>query len=110
MLSLSNIVTTPATAKIRIAGATDADGYTTAVIEIPITRQAATKPTLTSISNTSFTYGVQTYSDLVFNETLQSFLAKYRRHWCDSDHHVVGGAEHRSRVCHGGFGHNPAHL
>jgi hypothetical protein len=72
-LTLTNIITTPATAKIRITGATDGDGFSTAVIDVAITRQAATKPTLTSISLTTFTYGVEAYTDLVFNETLQSF-------------------------------------
>ena len=72
-LTLSNVITTPATSKIRITGATDGAGFSTAVIDVPVTRQAATKPTLTSISQTTFTYGVEAYTDLVFNETLQSF-------------------------------------
>ena len=72
-LTLSNVITTPATSKIRITGATDGAGFSTAVIDVPVTRQAATKPTLTSISQTTFTYGVEAFTDLVFNETLQSF-------------------------------------
>ena len=72
-LTLSNVITTPATSKIRITGATDGAGFSTAVIDVPVTRQAATQPTLTSISQTTFTYGVEAYTDLVFNETLQSF-------------------------------------
>lgn len=72
-LTLTNIKTTPLTAMIRIPTPTDAAGYSTPVIDVGITRQAATKPTLTSISRTAFTYGVEAYTDLVFNETLSAF-------------------------------------
>ena len=37
-LNLSNVNTTPGTAKLRIGGATDAAGYSTAVIDVPLTR------------------------------------------------------------------------
>jgi cellulase/cellobiase CelA1 len=73
VLTLTNILVTPHTVRIRIVNVIDPAGSGTPVIEIPISRQAATKPTLTSISLTSFTYGVGEYTDLVFNETLQSF-------------------------------------
>ena len=71
---------------------------------MPVTRQAATQPTLTSISQTTFTYGVEAYTDLVFNETLQSFTPTIDGVGATAGcNHVGGWPEHRQGLRYGGL-------
>ena len=72
-VTLTNIVVSAGASKLRFISVTDGEAYVTGLIEVPITSQAPTTPTLTSVSLSSFTYGVATPITVSFDETLQSF-------------------------------------
>ena len=72
-VSLTDIVVSSGATKIRFSSVTDTSLHVTALIEVPITTQSPTAPTLTSVSLSSFVYGVATQVTVDFNETLQSF-------------------------------------
>jgi hypothetical protein len=72
-VSLTNIVISSGATKIRFSSVTDTEMNVTALIEVPITTQSASTPTLSSVSLSSFVYGVATQITVSFNETLQSF-------------------------------------
>ena len=73
-VSLTNIVVQPGASFLRFTAVTDTNGNATIEILVPITTQAATKPTLVSVSTSAFTIGVPTVINVSFNEALQSFV------------------------------------